>query len=157
MKVGDTVAKGEVIATLERADARREVKVARLQLAAAAGASSTPPRRARPRPTRRPGSRPPRSSSSQVASAEAQVVQAQATLDDAEAALDATTLTAPISGTVLQVNGKVGSIVRLVVVGTSQTGARRCDDDDVLRPRASSPTSRRCRSRSPCPRATSAR
>ncbi len=49
-------------------------------------------------------------SSSQVSSAEAQVVQAQATLDDAEAALDATTLTAPISGTVLQVNGKVGSI-----------------------------------------------
>ena len=28
VKVGDTVAKGEVIATLERADARREVKVA---------------------------------------------------------------------------------------------------------------------------------
>ena len=108
VKVGDTVAKGEVIATLERADARREVKVARLQLAAAQdqlaaaeeGTTTTDPQTGKSTTS---------VSSSQVSSAEAQVVQAQATLDDAEAALDATTLTAPISGTVLQVNGKVGS------------------------------------------------
>ena len=108
VEVGDTVAKGEVIATLEKADARRAVTVARLQLDAAQeqldsaeeGTTTTDPQSGKSTTS---------VSSSQVASAKAQVVQAQATLDDAEAELDATTLTAPISGTVLQVNGKVGS------------------------------------------------
>jgi macrolide-specific efflux system membrane fusion protein len=108
VEVGDTVTKGEVIATLEKADARRAVTVARLQLDAAQeqldsaeeGTTTTDPQSGKSTTS---------VSSSQVASAKAQVVQAQATLDDAEAELDATTLTAPISGTVLQVNGKVGS------------------------------------------------
>ena len=108
VEVGDTVTKGDVIATLEKADARRAVKVARLQLAAAQeqldsaeeGTTSVDPQTGKETTT---------VSSSQVASAEAQVVQAQATLDDAKAELEGTTLTAPISGTVLQVNGKVGS------------------------------------------------
>lgn len=131
VKVGDTVAKGEVIATLERADARREVKVARLQLAAAQdqldaaeeGTTTTDPQTGKSTTS---------VSSSQVSSAEAQVVQAQATLDDAEAALDATTLTAPISGTVLQVNGKVGSSSGASSSQTGAAGATTTSTDLVL-------------------------
>ena len=108
VKVGDAVDKGEVIATLEKPDSRRALTVARLQLSAAQeqldsaeqGTTSVDPQTGKKTTT---------VSSSQVASAKAQVVQAQATVDDAKAALEATTLTAPISGTVLQVNGKVGS------------------------------------------------
>ncbi|MFN8167894.1 MAG: efflux RND transporter periplasmic adaptor subunit [Candidatus Nanopelagicales bacterium] len=108
VEVGDTVTKGEVVATLEKADARRAVKVARLQLSAAQDQLDSA-EEGTTTVDQQTGKSTTSVSSSQVASAEAQVVQAQATLDDAEAALDATTLRAPISGTVLQVNGKVGS------------------------------------------------
>ncbi len=47
----------------------------------------------------------------QVASARARVIEAQATYDDAKAALAACKLKAPSGGTVLAVNGKVGSSV----------------------------------------------
>lgn len=108
VEVGDTVRKGDVIATLEKADARRSVKVARLQLSAAQDQLDSA-EEGTTTVDQQTGTSTTTVSSSQVASAEAQVVQAQATLDDAEAALEATTLRAPISGTVLQVNGKVGS------------------------------------------------
>lgn len=106
--VGGAVTEGQVIATLETADAERALQVAELQLDAAqeqltsAKAGTT---------TTNPGAQTTTTtvSASQVSSAKAQVIQAQAAVDDAEAALDATTLRAPISGTVLQVNGKVGS------------------------------------------------
>jgi macrolide-specific efflux system membrane fusion protein len=131
VKVGDTVTKGEVIATLERADARRDLKVARLQLSAAQeqldsaeeGTTSTDPQTGKTTTT---------VSSSQVASAEAQVVQAQATYDDAEAALEATTLRAPISGTVLQVNGKVGSSSGASTSQTAAAGATTSTTTDLV-------------------------
>lgn len=131
VKVGDTVTKGEVIATLEKADARRAVKVARLQLSAAQdqldsaeeGTTTTDPQTGKSTTT---------VSSSQVASAEAQVVQAQATLDDAEAALEATTLRAPISGTVLQVDGKVGSSSGASSSQSGATAATSSSGDLVL-------------------------
>jgi macrolide-specific efflux system membrane fusion protein len=108
VKVGDTVAEGQVVAKLETADAERALTVAELQLDSAqeqldnaeAGTTTTDPQTGTSTTT---------VSASQVASAKAQVIQAQADVDDAEAAVEATTLRAPISGTVLQVNGKVGS------------------------------------------------
>jgi macrolide-specific efflux system membrane fusion protein len=131
VKVGDSVTKGEVIATLEKADARRAVKVARLQLSAAQdqldsaeeGTTTTDPQTGKSTTT---------VSSSQVASAEAQVVQAQASLDDAEAALEATTLRAPISGTVLQVDGKVGSSSGASSSQSGATAATSSSGDLVL-------------------------
>ncbi len=61
-----------------------------------------------------------------VANARAKVLEAQATHDDAQAALDACVLTAPDDGTVLAVNGKVGSSVGSTVgsgSGTTDAGA----------------------------------
>ena len=108
VSVGSTVSRGQVIATLQTADLTRAVKVARLQYSAAlesldsaeAGTTTTDPTTKKTTTT---------VDDAQVANANAQVVQAQATLEDAKAALAAATLKAPISGTVLQVNGKVGS------------------------------------------------
>jgi len=105
--VGDTVTKGEVIATIDAAAAERSLEVARLQLKAAKeqlssaedGTTTTDPTTHVTTTT---------VNASQVASAKAQVIQAQATYDDAKDAVAATTLYAPISGTVLEVNGKVG-------------------------------------------------
>lgn len=107
VKVGDTVTKGEVIATIDSAAAERALEVARLQLKSAKeqlssaedGTTTTDPTTHVTTTT---------VNASQVASAKAQVIQAQATYDDAQDALAATTLYAPISGTVLEVNGKVG-------------------------------------------------
>ena len=108
VSVGSTVSRGQVIATLQTAALTRAVKVARLQYSAAresldsaeAGTTTTDPATKKTTTT---------VDDAQVANANAQVVQAQATLEDAKAALAAATLKAPISGTVLQVNGKVGS------------------------------------------------
>lgn len=107
VKVGDTVTKGEVIATIDSAAAERALEVARLQLKSAKeqlssaedGTTTTDPTTHVTTTT---------VNASQVASAKAQVIQAQATYDDAQDAVAATTLYAPISGTVLEVNGKVG-------------------------------------------------
>jgi membrane fusion protein, macrolide-specific efflux system len=107
VKVGDTVTKGEVVATLDSAAAERALEVARLQLKSAKeqlssaedGTTTTDPTTHVTTTT---------VNESQVASAKAQVIQAQATYDDAKDAVAATTLYAPISGTVLEVNGKVG-------------------------------------------------
>lgn len=107
VKVGDVVTKGEAIATIDATAAERQVEVARLQLKAAKeqlnsaedGTTTTDPTTRVTTTT---------VNASQVASADAQVIQAQATYSDAKDALAATTVYAPISGTVLQVNGKVG-------------------------------------------------
>lgn len=107
VKVGDAVTKGEVIATIDAAAAERSLEVAGLQLKAAKeqlssaedGTTTTDPTTHVTTTT---------VNASQVASAKAQVIQAQATYDDAKDAVAATTLYAPISGTVLEVNGKVG-------------------------------------------------
>jgi membrane fusion protein, macrolide-specific efflux system len=107
VKVGDTVTKGERIATVDSAAAARQVEVARLQLKAAKESlSSAEDGTTTTDPTTRTTTT--TVNASQVASAKAQVIQAQATYDDAKDSLAATTLYAPISGTVLQVNGKVG-------------------------------------------------
>lgn len=108
VSVGATVKKGAVIATLATADLTRALEVAELQLdaaqeqldAAEEGTTTTDARTGEETTT---------VSDAQVASAAATLIQAQATVDDAESAVAAATLKAPIGGTVLQVNGKVGS------------------------------------------------
>lgn len=122
VKVGDTVTKGEVIATLDSTASARQVEVARLQLKSAKeqlssaedGTTTTDPTTHVTTTT---------VNSSQVASAKAQVIQAQATYDDAKDALAATTLYAPITGTVLDVNGKVGQSAGSSSSGSGSSGS----------------------------------
>lgn len=110
VSVGATVKKGAVIATLATADLTRAVEVAELKLDAAQeeldaaedGTTTTDARTGEETTT---------VNDAQVASSAANLIEAQAAVDDAEAAVSAATLKAPISGTVLQVNGKVGSSV----------------------------------------------
>ena len=116
--VGGAVTEGQVIATLETQTPSGPSR--------SPNSSSTRRRSSLPCQGRHHDDQPRHSdttttvSASQVSSAKAQVIQAQAAVDDAEAALDATTLRAPISGTVLQVNGKVGSSA-----GSSSSTRRR--------------------------------
>lgn len=106
--VGVTVKKGAVIATLATADLTRALEVAELQLEAAEeqldaaedGTTTTDARTGEETTT---------VDDAQVASAAANLIEAQASVDDAQSAVAAATLKAPIAGTVLQVNGKVGS------------------------------------------------
>lgn len=106
--VGATVKKGAALATLATGDLARNLKVAELQLEAAQeqldaaeeGTTTTDVKS---------GSSTTTVNDAQVASASASLIQAQATVEDAESAVAAATLTASIGGTVLQVNGKVGS------------------------------------------------
>ncbi len=62
--------------------------------------------------------------------AESQVLQAQASVDDAATALAATILRAPIAGTVLEVNGRVGS--SSVAGGTGAAGDTTSSDFVVV-------------------------
>jgi macrolide-specific efflux system membrane fusion protein len=106
--VGDTVTKGQVIATLDTDDLERSLELAEASLDAAEaslesaqeGTTTTDPQTGTSTTT---------VSSSQVAQAESQVLQAEGAVDDAESALAGATLRAPIAGTVLEVNGIVGS------------------------------------------------
>jgi macrolide-specific efflux system membrane fusion protein len=108
VSVGATVTRGAIIATLDTADLNRALEVAELQLdaaeeqldAAEEGTTTTDPQTGEETTT---------VDDAQIASTAASLIQAQATVDDAESAVAAATLKAPIGGTVLQVNGKVGS------------------------------------------------
>jgi membrane fusion protein, macrolide-specific efflux system len=116
--VGDKVVKGQTLATIDTADATTALALAQSNYASAKaqlvkaedGATVTTPAQ-----TDATGKVVKAATSTttvdaaQVASAKAQVVQAKSNLATAKTALAATTLTAPISGTVLAVNGIVGS------------------------------------------------
>ncbi len=71
-----------------------------------------------------------------VASARARVIEAQATYDDARAALTACTLRAPGDGTVLEVNGKVGTTVTAGssggAGGSTTTGSESTTGSDLI-------------------------
>lgn len=112
--VGDTVDKGDVLATLDKSDARSQVSLAEANLASAQ-ASLTKAEDGTTVTTTNPKTGKTKEKTtvdaSQVASAKAQVQQSQSSLDDAEQALADTVLKAPISGTVMSVNGIVGSSV----------------------------------------------
>lgn len=112
--VGDTVDKGDVLATLDKSDAQNQVELAEANLESAQ-ASLTKAEDGTTTTTTNPKNGKTKSTTtvdkSQVASAQAQVAQAQSSLDDAQKALKDTVLKAPISGTVMSVEGIVGSTV----------------------------------------------
>ncbi|MFL6055565.1 MAG: efflux RND transporter periplasmic adaptor subunit [Actinoallomurus sp.] len=84
VQVGDKVKKGQVLATVDDANARDDLEAARAALnAAAAGDTST-------------------------ASGYSSYVQAKASYNSAQRTFDGTELVAPFSGTVVAVNGTVG-------------------------------------------------
>ena len=123
VSVGATVKKGSVLATLGSSDLTRALEVAELKLDAAQeeldaaedGTTTT---------DAMTGTSTTTVNDAQVASAKANVIQAQATVEDAGSAVTAATLKAPIGGTVLQVNGKVGSDA---VSGSSTSSSEAAD------------------------------
>jgi macrolide-specific efflux system membrane fusion protein len=93
VKVGDTVAKGQVLATVDPTSANAQLTTAQANLNAAKASL-----------TRANGS----GDDATIAQAQAQVTTAQAAVNDASRAVTGTTLTAPMAGTVTAVNGSVG-------------------------------------------------
>ncbi|MFG1904769.1 efflux RND transporter periplasmic adaptor subunit [Micromonospora carbonacea] len=89
--VGQKVRKGQLLAEVDPADARRDLKVAQANLDAAEDALDRA-----------------RDAGSDTATAENEVTQAELAVDEAEAAVEGTRLTAPMAGTVVAVNGTVG-------------------------------------------------
>ncbi|WP_229406267.1 efflux RND transporter periplasmic adaptor subunit [Micromonospora sp. NBRC 110038] len=89
--VGQKVRKGQLLAEVDPADARRDLKVARANLDAAEDALDRA-----------------RDAGSDTSTAENEVTQAELAVDEAEAAVEGTRLTAPMAGTVVAVNGTVG-------------------------------------------------
>ncbi|MBB5826772.1 efflux RND transporter periplasmic adaptor subunit [Micromonospora carbonacea] len=89
--VGQKVRKGQLLAEVDPADARRDLKMAQANLDAAEDALDRA-----------------RDAGSDTATAENEVTQAELAVDEAEAAVEGTRLTAPMAGTVVAVNGTVG-------------------------------------------------
>jgi macrolide-specific efflux system membrane fusion protein len=126
VEVGDTVTKGQTVATLDRTGARRQLTLATANLASAEasltaaedGTTTTDPQTGTSTTT---------VNDTQVLQAESQVLQAQASVDDAETALAATVLRAPIAGTVLEVNGRVGSTAGATTSGATGGAATSTD------------------------------
>jgi membrane fusion protein, macrolide-specific efflux system len=121
VSVGSTVTKGQVIATIDRTSAERALTLAEANLASAeqaysnakSGTTTTDPTTHVTTTT---------VDKSQVLQAKTQLLQAQSSYDDAETTVESTTLYAPISGTVLQVNGRVGSTTGSGSGSTSAAG-----------------------------------
>ncbi|MGW1059556.1 efflux RND transporter periplasmic adaptor subunit [Micromonospora rubida] len=90
--VGQKVKKGQLLAEVDAADAQRDLKVARANLAAAEDALDRA-----------------EAAGSDTSTAENEVTQSELAVDEAEAAVRGTRLTAPMAGTVVAVNGTVGS------------------------------------------------
>jgi macrolide-specific efflux system membrane fusion protein len=106
VKVGDPVKKGAVLAKVDDTVARRQLAAARSNLSAA--------RDALDRAAAAGGS---------TSSAQAQVTQAESDLATAQEAVDGTVLTSPIAGTVVAVNGTVGSSSGAGSSGSSGNGS----------------------------------
>ncbi|MFJ8830868.1 efflux RND transporter periplasmic adaptor subunit [Micromonospora aurantiaca] len=92
VRVGQTVKKGQLLATVDPAAAERALKQARANLDAAQNALDRA-----------------RAADGDTSSAENAVTQAELAVDEAEAGVAGTRLTAPMAGTVVAVNGTVGS------------------------------------------------
>jgi macrolide-specific efflux system membrane fusion protein len=90
--VGQKVKKGQTLAKVDPAAAERSLAEANANRTAADDALDRA-----------------QSAGSDTSDAENQVTQAQLAVDDAQAAVDGTTLTAPMAGTVVAVNGTLGS------------------------------------------------
>jgi len=94
VKVGDTVTKGQVLATVDPTSANAQLTTAQANLNAAKASL-----------TRANSS----GDDATIAQAQAQVTTAQAAVNDASRAVTGTTLTAPMAGTVTAINGSVGA------------------------------------------------
>ena len=109
VKVGDPVTQGQTLAKVDAAAANGQLSTARANLAAAQQSL-----------TRAQGNG---SDAATVASISAQVTQANTAVETAQRAVAGTVLTAPIAGTVIAVNGAVGSPSSGSSSGTSGGGA----------------------------------
>jgi macrolide-specific efflux system membrane fusion protein len=92
VRVGDKVKKGQVLAKVDPAAAKRTLAAAEADLDAARDAVGRA-----------------QDAGSDTSSAENEVTQADLAVDEAEAAVTGTTLKAPMAGTVVAVNGTLGS------------------------------------------------
>ncbi|MEU8615238.1 biotin/lipoyl-binding protein [Actinoplanes sp. NPDC048791] len=92
VRVGDKVTKGQVLAKVDPAAARRTLAAAEADLDAARDALDRA-----------------EDAGSDTSSAQNEVTQAELAVDEAEAAVAGTTLKAPMAGTVVAVNGTLGS------------------------------------------------
>ncbi|UQU61336.1 efflux RND transporter periplasmic adaptor subunit [Couchioplanes caeruleus] len=90
--VGDKVKKGQVLAKVDPAPAQRTLSAAEADLAAARDALARA-----------------ENAGSDTSSAQNEVTRAQVAVDEAQAGVDGTVLEAPTAGTVVAVNGTIGS------------------------------------------------
>ncbi|EME60241.1 efflux RND transporter periplasmic adaptor subunit [Amycolatopsis decaplanina] len=117
VKVGDVVSAGQKLATIESAQAAKELQVAKANLSvaqdnldAAETAENTP-------------STGQNSAQNSVASAQAKLDQAELDVQNAQTALDDTTLHAPGAGTVTAIDGTVGQRSSSNTSSSSQSSA----------------------------------
>jgi RND family efflux transporter MFP subunit len=110
VKAGDTITAGQILATIDPADAQQAVDEAEDALAEAKQTlADAKAATASPAPTRGPAST--SSKGDPVYSAQTAVNKAQLTLDKARRVLAGTQISAPVGGKVLQVAGKAGDAV----------------------------------------------
>jgi membrane fusion protein, macrolide-specific efflux system len=110
VRVGDLVAKGQVLAKVDPAAIQDQLDTANANLSSANQALARA-RAAVP------------ADQATIATAQAQVIQAQATVAAQQRALDGTVLKAPIAGTVTAVNGSVGASSSGASSSTAGTGS----------------------------------
>ncbi|MFD9894218.1 efflux RND transporter periplasmic adaptor subunit [Amycolatopsis sp. NPDC059027] len=106
VNVGDVVTAGQKLATLDSAQANKQLQVAQANLAAAQEALTAG--EAAPATTSAKGSTQTATTQNSVTALQAKVDQAQLDVDNAQAAVNATVLYAPGAGTVTAINGAVG-------------------------------------------------
>jgi macrolide-specific efflux system membrane fusion protein len=95
VKVGDTVKTGQVLAKVNPTTAQEQLTAARANLTSAQQSLNRTQSAAQ-------------ADAASIASAQAQVAQAQNSVNSGQRAVDGTTLTAPMEGTVVAINGTVG-------------------------------------------------
>jgi RND family efflux transporter MFP subunit len=113
VKAGDSVAAGQVLATIDQADAQQAVDEAEDALAEAKqNLSDAKAAAASPAPTRGPAApAAPAAKGDAIYSAQTAVNKAQLALDKARRVLTGTTISAPVAGKVLKVGGRAGDSV----------------------------------------------
>ncbi|WP_431924740.1 efflux RND transporter periplasmic adaptor subunit [Micromonospora wenchangensis] len=108
VQVGDQVKKGQLLATVDPAAAQRDLDVAKADLTAAQDALDRA-----------------EAAGSDTSSAQTSVTQAELAVSEARAAVTGTRLTAPMAGTVVAVNGTVGSSSGGSATGGGSTGQQQ--------------------------------
>ncbi|GAB3706363.1 HlyD family efflux transporter periplasmic adaptor subunit [Amycolatopsis oliviviridis] len=119
VKVGDVVSVGQKLATIDSAQATKELKVAKANLVVAQDNLDTA-ETAEDTPATGQNAQ---SAQTSVASAQAKLDQAELDVQNAQTALDDTTLTAPGAGTVTAINGTVGQQSSSGSSASSQTSS----------------------------------